>query len=155
MILEWWNTTKTLSNIWQSFSCLLDEGNEKNTRNFIVTMAFLRTKIGQKCCQMGWIGCPILHVALKAIMGFQLLAYFCNLLIKLAQKILLHARKTTVKIPRNGVMLTTEQISSKVGPLLAARKPNGFNFRKPMWKIVITGSVFCISTFFHGPGCRT
>ena len=26
MFLEWWNTTKILSTIWQSFSCLLDEG---------------------------------------------------------------------------------------------------------------------------------
>ena len=26
MFLEWWSTTKSLSNIWQYFSCLLDEG---------------------------------------------------------------------------------------------------------------------------------
>ena len=26
MFLEWWNRTKSLSSIWQHFSCLLDEG---------------------------------------------------------------------------------------------------------------------------------
>ena len=29
MFLEWWNTTKCLSNIWQHFSCLLNKGTTK------------------------------------------------------------------------------------------------------------------------------
>ena len=36
MFLEWWNRTKSLSSIWQHFSCLLDEGIPKiwNKLNF-------------------------------------------------------------------------------------------------------------------------
>ena len=41
--LEWRNTTKTLSNIWQRFSCLLDEGITKLCKKFNSKDSFLRT----------------------------------------------------------------------------------------------------------------
>ena len=46
--LEHWNSQKSVSNIWQRFSCLLDEGIPKYGRNWILTMAFWATcKIAQ------------------------------------------------------------------------------------------------------------
>ena len=33
-------------------------------------------KSAKKCCRMGWIGCPILQLAQKAILIFQFLVYF-------------------------------------------------------------------------------
>jgi hypothetical protein len=38
---------------------------------------FLRADLGRakNCCQIGWIGCPILQVAQKATMRFQFLGY--------------------------------------------------------------------------------
>ena len=48
MFLEWWNTTKSLSTIWQRFSSLLDEVIAKYARNWNVLEAFWATcKIGQ------------------------------------------------------------------------------------------------------------
>ena len=34
MFLEWWNTTKSLSNIWQHFSCRLDKETAKMCKKF-------------------------------------------------------------------------------------------------------------------------
>ena len=85
MFLEWWNTTKSLSNIWQHFSCLiLDKRTAKICKKFNSHYGFLRTDQGRakNCCQIGWIGCPILQVAQKTIVTLQFLAYFCNPLIK-------------------------------------------------------------------------
>ena len=84
MFLEWWNTTKSLSNIWQYFSCLLDEGIPKIWKKLTSHGAFLKADQGRAkmCCQMGWIGCAILQVAQKAIVRIQFLAYFWNPLIK-------------------------------------------------------------------------
>ena len=42
MFLEWWNTTKSLSRIWQSFSCLLDEGIPKIWKKLNSHGGFLR-----------------------------------------------------------------------------------------------------------------
>ena len=49
MFLEWWNTTKSLSNIWQHFRAYLTRGLQKYARNSIPMMAFWgQTKAGQK-----------------------------------------------------------------------------------------------------------
>ena len=41
MFLEWWNTTKSLSNIWQHVSCLLDKETAKICKKFNSHEAFL------------------------------------------------------------------------------------------------------------------
>ena len=47
--LEHWNSQKSVCNIWQCFSCLLDWF-QKYGRNWILTVAFWgQTKAGQKC----------------------------------------------------------------------------------------------------------
>ena len=74
MFLEWWNTAKCLSNILQNFSCLIDMGTAKICKKFNFHDCFLRADQGRakNCCQIGWIGCPILQVAQKATMRFQI-----------------------------------------------------------------------------------
>ena len=42
MFLEWWNATKSLPNIWQYFSCLLDNGIAKICKKFNSHDGFLR-----------------------------------------------------------------------------------------------------------------
>ena len=101
MFLEWWNITKSLSNIWQRFWCLLDKGTAKICKNFNSHDGFLRADQGRakNCCQIGRIGCPILQVAHKATLRFEFLAYFCNPLIKLTWKLLSSVGKTFYDIP--------------------------------------------------------
>ena len=84
MFLEWWNRSKSLSSIWQHFSCLLDEGIPKLWKKLNSHGGFLRADQGRAkmCCPMSWIGCAILQVAQKAIVGIQFLSYFWNPLIK-------------------------------------------------------------------------
>ena len=41
-ILEHWKSQKSVSNIWQRFSCLLDEWIEKICKNFCFTVAFFK-----------------------------------------------------------------------------------------------------------------
>ena len=55
------NTTKSLSNIWQKFSFLLDEGIAKICKKFNSLVGFLRAAQGwaKKCCWISWIGCVI------------------------------------------------------------------------------------------------
>ena len=115
--------------------------------SFLRWLFWGQTKIGQKGCQMGWIGSPILHVALKAIMGFQFLAYFWNLL-SWHRKFCYIQKRQLSRYPEVESYWQQDKFCQKFAPLLAARNSNGFNFRKPIWKIIITGSVFCISTFF-------
>ena len=82
--LEHWNSQKSVCNIWQRFSCLLDEEIPKIWKKLNSHGGFLRADQGRAkmCCQMGWIGCAILQVAQKAIVRIQFLAYFWNPLIK-------------------------------------------------------------------------
>ena len=81
MFLEWWKRTKSLSSIWQHFSCLRDMGIQKMWKRLNSHGVFLRADQGRAkiCCQMGWIGCALLQVAQKAILRIQFLAYFWNL----------------------------------------------------------------------------
>ena len=81
--LEHWNSQKSVCNIWQRFSCLLDEGIPKIWKKLNSHGGFLRADQGRAkmCCQMGWIGCAILQVAQKAIVRIQFLAHFWNPLI--------------------------------------------------------------------------
>ena len=53
MFLEWWNTSKSLSNIWRHFSCLLDKGTAKICMKFNSHNGFLRADqgIAKNCCQ--------------------------------------------------------------------------------------------------------
>ena len=64
MILEWWNTTKGVSNIWQYFSCLLDKETAKIYKKFNSHESILKADHGRakNCCQISWIGCHILQV---------------------------------------------------------------------------------------------
>ena len=59
MFIEQKNTIKSLSNIWQHFSCLLDEGDCKMCNKFHSQKGFFRAdQNGAKNdWQMGWIGC--------------------------------------------------------------------------------------------------
>jgi hypothetical protein len=65
-------TTKSLSNICQHFSCLLDMGTAKICKNFNSHDGFLRAdqSRAKNRCQIGWIGRPILQVAQKATVRF-------------------------------------------------------------------------------------
>ena len=58
MFLEWWNTTKNLSKIWQHFSCLLDKGTAKICKKSNSHNGFLRADQdrAKNYCQIGWIG---------------------------------------------------------------------------------------------------
>ena len=98
--LEHWNSQKSVCNIWQCFSCLLDEGIPKIWKKLNSLGGFLRADQGRAkmCCQMGWIGCAILQVAQKAIVRIQFLSYFWNPLIKSTWKMLLNACKTFLAI---------------------------------------------------------
>ena len=73
---------QSLSNIWQCFSFPLDKA-IANYKKFNSNNVFLRAHQdgARKVLPDGWIGCAILQVAQNAILGFQLLAYFCNPLI--------------------------------------------------------------------------
>ena len=83
MFQKWWNTAKSISNIWQHFSCLLDKGTAKICKKFNSHDGFLRVNQEKEKLQPdGWNGCPILQAAQKATVRFQFLAYICNLLIK-------------------------------------------------------------------------
>ena len=87
MSLEWWNKTKSLSNIWQHLSCLLDKGTAKYARNLITMMAFWgQTKTGQKQLPdwLDWLS--------------YLQAYLCNPLIKYTWKMLSNGGKTLIYI---------------------------------------------------------
>ena len=59
--LEHWNSQKSVCNIWQWFSCLLDERIPKIWKKLNSHGGFLRADQGRAkmCCQMGWIGCAI------------------------------------------------------------------------------------------------
>ena len=76
--LEHRNSQKSVCNIWQRFSCLLDEGIPKIWKKLNSDSGFLRADQGRAkmCCQMGWIGCAVLQVAQKAIMRIKFLSYF-------------------------------------------------------------------------------
>ena len=58
MFLEWWNRTKSLSSIWQHFSCLLDEGRPRQGKNVLPD-------------GLNWLG--YFEVAQKAIVRIQIL----------------------------------------------------------------------------------
>ena len=62
MFLEWWNTAKSLPNIWQRTAKIYKKFNSHD--------GFLRADQGRakNCCHIGWIGCPILQVAQKVDM---------------------------------------------------------------------------------------
>ena len=79
MFLEWWNTTKSLSNIWQHLSCPFDKGTAKICKKFNSHRGFLRADQdrAKNCCQiwLDWL----------SYLGF---AYFCNPLIKYTWKTL-------------------------------------------------------------------
>ena len=78
--LEHWNSQKSVCNIWQCFSCLLDEEIPKMWKKLNSHGGFLRAEQGRAkmCCQMGWIGCAILQVTQKAMVKIQYLSYFWN-----------------------------------------------------------------------------
>ena len=71
--LEHWNSQKSVCNIWQRFSCLLDEGIPKIWKKLNCHGCFLRADQGRAkmCCQMGWIGSAIWQVAQIAIVRIQ------------------------------------------------------------------------------------
>ena len=71
MFIEQKNTIKSLSNIWQHFSCLLDEGDCKMCNKFHSQKGFFRAdQMGQKMTGR-WAG---LVAAQKVIVGIQFLA---------------------------------------------------------------------------------
>jgi hypothetical protein len=79
MFLEWWNTTKSLFNIWQHFSCLFDKGTAKICKNFSSNDSFLRADQGRGKIAVRLAGLAVLscrYVAQKATVRFQFLAYF-------------------------------------------------------------------------------
>ena len=68
----YWSTPKSLSSIWQRFSCLIDEGLQNSSRNLIHTVAFWATLKAN----LAAILCPGLVCPQKANMKMRFLAYF-------------------------------------------------------------------------------
>ena len=73
MFLEWWDAT-----IWKHFSRLLDERIAEMREKFNYHNGFFRANQDRAkiFCQIGWIGCPILQVAQKAMVIFHFLLIF-------------------------------------------------------------------------------
>ena len=80
MFLEWWNRTKSLSSIWQYFSCQLDEGIPKIWKKLNSHDGFL------SCLQNSTANsahlaahfCPALVCPQNATVTIQFLPYFWN-----------------------------------------------------------------------------
>ena len=62
--IEWWNTTKSISNIWQHFLCLLFEGIAEICMKYNSHNVFMRADQDRTSsfCQVGGVFCPILQV---------------------------------------------------------------------------------------------
>ena len=84
MFLEWWNTTKSLSAIWEHLSCLLDEGIAKickKLKSHGGFLSYLQDRTANPA-NLAAIFCPALVCPQKAIVGIKFLAYFCSPLVK-------------------------------------------------------------------------
>ena len=81
MLFDCWNTTKSLSKIWQHILCLLDEGIAEICKKLCSHDGFLRADQDRSKQLLpdglDWLS-KILQVAEKAIMIFHFLADFCN-----------------------------------------------------------------------------
>ena len=84
MFLRMWKTTKSISNIWQSFSCLLDEGIAKICKKLKYHGGFLSYLQGRTAnpANLAAIFCPALVCPQKVILGIKFLANFCSPLVK-------------------------------------------------------------------------
>ena len=84
MFLEWRNTAKSLSNIWQYFSCLLDERIPKICKKLNSHDGFLSYLQNSKAnsAHLAADFCPALVCPQRALMRIQFLPYFWNPLIK-------------------------------------------------------------------------
>ena len=84
MFIEWRNIIKSLSNTRQQFSCQLDEGIAKVCKKFKSQggfMSHLQDRTANPA-NLAAIFCPALVCPQKAIMGIEILAYFCSPLVK-------------------------------------------------------------------------
>ena len=90
MFLEWWNITKSLSNIWQVFSCLLPI-RRKYLKNWNLMMAFIPAN--QAHLEV------ISNTILKNIIWIVFFARSCNPLINKTWKMLLNVGNNFYCIP--------------------------------------------------------
>ena len=80
MFLEWWNTTKSISTIWQRFSCLL-EIESKKLKSHGGLLSYLQDRTAN-LANLAAIFCPALVCPQTAIVGIKVLAYFCSPFVK-------------------------------------------------------------------------
>ena len=97
-----------------AFSCLDDKGTAKIWNKSNSHDGFLKTDQGRakNCCQIDWIGCPILQIAQKATVRFQFLAYFCN---PLANQVVM---KNIVKWLKDFLLYFTTKETYRAGQVL-------------------------------------